>query len=169
MTRVARRDIHRSRVYRAEQRLWNLLDDADRTGERIVELSGAPICLPVEKRLPDIEAVAAYLDGVLALRAVRRCYGRAELPLTVRARRGARAHGHYEPATATIAISMHDPRAVRELLLLHELAHHLQPPRSSGHGPEFCRVYSDLIHHAMSPQTAGLLRAYLADTGVRCR
>ncbi|MFE9575368.1 TIGR04338 family metallohydrolase [Nocardia sp. NPDC006044] len=165
MTRLARRDLHRSRVYRAEQRLWNLLDDADRTGERIVELSGTPICLPVEKRLPDIDAVAAYLDRVLALRPVRHRYGRAGLPLTVRAR----AHGHYEPATATIAISMHDPRAVRELLLLHELAHHLQPPRAPGHGPEFCRVYSDLIHHVMSPQTAGLLRAYLADTGVRCR
>ncbi|MFI6041907.1 TIGR04338 family metallohydrolase [Nocardia sp. NPDC051321] len=169
MTRVALRDIHRSRVYRAEQRLWNLLDDADHTGERTVELFGTRICLPVEKRMPDIDAVAAYLDGVLALRAVRRRYSRAGLPLTVRARRGARAHGHYEPTTATIAISMHDPHAVRELLLLHELAHHLQPPVSTGHGPEFCRAYSDLIHNVMTPETAWLLRACLTSEGARCR
>ncbi|WP_433664749.1 TIGR04338 family metallohydrolase [Nocardia sp. CA-128927] len=169
MTRVVLRDIHRSRVYRAEQRLWNLLDDADYTGERTVELLSTRICLPVEKRMASIDAVAAYLDGVLALRAVRRSYSRAGLPLTVRARRGARAHGHYEPTTATIAISMHDPHAVRELLLLHELAHHLQPAVSVAHGPEFCRAYSDLIHHVISPDIARLLRAYFTDEGARCR
>ncbi|MFF3228875.1 TIGR04338 family metallohydrolase [Nocardia suismassiliense] len=162
--RVSLRDNHRLRVYRAEQRVRDLFDAADHTGERTIEVFDARITMPVEKRMADLEQAAAYLDGVLALRAVRRRLSRAGIAVTIRARKGHTA-AHYEPDTHTIAIPMQRPSEVRELLLLHELAHHLQPPVSVAHGPQFCRVYCDLVRRVLGPEPAWLLRACLIDSG----
>ncbi|MFI7192515.1 TIGR04338 family metallohydrolase [Nocardia nova] len=127
------RDGQHRRVYDAEHRLRALFDLADRTPRRTVELFGSQICVPIERRMGTVESVMTYLDAVLALPSIRARYPRAAVAVRVRARRGSR-YAHYEPATATIAVPLRE-RAVRELLVLHELAHHLQPRQLPGTGP----------------------------------
>ena len=76
----------------------------------------------------------------------------------VRLRRGT-AKAHWE-APGTIAV----PDAAwarRELIVLHEYAHHVVWHRSGGlddgHGPPFCRVMADLVRSAVGPSTGLLL------------
>ncbi|OBA43700.1 hypothetical protein A5780_03915 [Nocardia sp. 852002-20019_SCH5090214] len=156
------RDRQRRRVYDAERRLRALFDLADHTPGRTVELFGSQISVPIERRMGTVESVNAYLDAVLAMPSIRTRYPHAAVPLRVRARRGSR-YAHYEPATATIAVPLRE-RAVRELLVLHELAHHLQP-RPAGHGPEFCRVFCDLLDTVVGAEAGWLMRTMLHDAG----
>jgi putative metallohydrolase (TIGR04338 family) len=157
------RDQQRRKVYDAEHRLRALFDLADRTPGCSIEVFGSQICVPVERRLGTVESVAAYLDAVLALPSIRARYPQAAAPVRVRARRGSR-YAHYEPATATIAVPLRE-HAVRELLVLHELAHHLQPRPTAGHGPEFCRVLCDVLDTVVGAEAGWLMRTLLHDTG----
>jgi putative metallohydrolase (TIGR04338 family) len=88
--------------------------------------------------------------------------------LTVRARRGATA-AHYENSDGAAAIAVPDRRAtwaLRELVVLHEMAHHLsdaEPP----HGPEFVATFCELAEAVMGPEVAHVLRVVYAKEGVR--
>ena len=56
--------------------------------------------------------------------------------------------------------------ALRELVVLHEIAHHLSdadPP----HGPEFIATFCDLAETVMGPEVAHVLRVVYAKEGVR--
>ena len=88
--------------------------------------------------------------------------------LTVRARRGATA-AHYERFDDGAAIAVPDGRstwALRELVVLHEIAHHLcdaEPP----HGPEFVATFCELAEAVMGPEVGHVLRVVYAKEGVR--
>lgn len=93
--------------------------------------------------------------------------GRLALPVTVRPRRGA-ARAHYEFDTGTIALP--DRRvggewALRELVLLHELAHHLTVPGDE-HGAYFCRDLARLIELTGHPVLAAMTRIAMVDGGL---
>lgn len=133
--RRAGSDRQRSAVYAAEEQVAHLLERADRFP--IVEVAGSHITLPIERRFADIASAQRYVAAVLDLRAVRADWPAAARPVTVRARRGA-ARAHYEFATATIALPLGDTRdrwALRELVLLHEIAHHLGNTGPGNTGP----------------------------------
>ena len=108
-----------------------------------------------------------YVDDVLALPTVRARWPAAGV-LTVRARRGVTA-AHYERSDdgATIAVpDRHSTWALRELVVLHEIAHHLcdvEPP----HGPEFVATFCELAEVVMGPEVGHVLRVVYAKEGVR--
>jgi putative metallohydrolase (TIGR04338 family) len=55
---------------------------------------------------------------------------------------------------------------LRELVVLHEIAHHLcrvEPP----HGPEFVAAFCELADVVMGPEVAHVLRVVYAKEGVR--
>jgi putative metallohydrolase (TIGR04338 family) len=114
-----------------------------------------------------VESVQRYVDEVVAL-ATKRWPETA--PLTVRARRGVTA-AHYETAGSAeeAVIAVPDGRAnwaLRELVVLHEVAHHLstaQPP----HGPEFVATFCELAEAVMGAEVAYVLRVVYAQEGVR--
>jgi putative metallohydrolase (TIGR04338 family) len=88
----------------------------------------------------------------------------------VRARGGGSGHvaAHYERETATIAVSLRHAGALREFVVLHELAHHLESDSAAGpapHGVEFCHRYLELVDGVIGPEAALLLRGCLADCG----
>ena len=58
--------------------------------------------------------------------------------------------------------------ALRELVVLHELAHHLEPDPygTPPHGPEYCGRYLDLVDGIVGAEAAFLLRATMLDCGV---
>ncbi|HEY5852808.1 MAG TPA: TIGR04338 family metallohydrolase [Aldersonia sp.] len=165
------RDVQRGRVYDAEQLVRTVFDRTDENRLRVVETHGSQLTLPVERRFASLESVQTYVRKVLALNWVRARWARAAAPVQVRARLGATS-AHYELATATLAVPMHaggTAWALREFVVLHELAHHLDPDpdRTAAHGPEYCERYLDLVDGIVGAEAAFLLRATMLDCGVK--
>lgn len=118
------RDAQRARVYRAED-AWAARLDAARRGAPLATIAGSDLLLPAERRFGQIEAVEAYVGRVLALPHVLTAFGVLEPP-RLRQRRGGRA-AHWEaPGTIAVPVPQHgEPWALRETVVLHELAHHV--------------------------------------------
>lgn len=164
------RDAQRAKVYDAEGLVRRMFDRADEHGVRTVELYGSRITLPIERRFASVESVQSYVDRVLGLNWVRARWGRAAVPVSVRARAGSAA-AHYETERAVLAVPLHTGEtawALRELVILHELAHHLEPAgrECAAHGPEFCSRYLDLVEEIIGPEAALVLRTSLLGCGV---
>ena len=162
------RDTQRAKVYAAEEFVRTLFDRAAEHGNRVVDFFGTQLTLPPEGRFASAPSVQRYVDDVLAHPAVRARWP-AVGPLKVRARRGATA-AHYERSDddrAAIAVPDRRSRwALRELVVLHEMAHHLcdaEPP----HGPEFIATFCELAELVMGPEAAHVLRVVYAKEGVR--
>jgi putative metallohydrolase (TIGR04338 family) len=164
----AGRDSQRGKVYAAEAFVRTLFDRAAEHGSPTVEFFGAQLTLPPEGRFASVASVQRYVDDVLALPGVRRHWpdvSRAR----VRARRAATA-AHYEnrDGAGVIAVPDRDTAdwAMRELVVLHEVAHHLcreLPP----HGPEFVATFCTLAELVMGPEVGHVLRVVFGQEGVR--
>lgn len=144
-----------------------LFDRASERGNPVVEFFGTQLTLPPEGRFASVPAVQRYSDDVLAMPAVRRRWPGA-LPLTVRARRGVSA-AHYERSddAAVIAVPQRGSGwALRELVVLHEIAHHLCDDLAP-HGPQFVATFCELTETVMGPEVAHVLRVVYAKEGVR--
>jgi putative metallohydrolase (TIGR04338 family) len=161
------RDTQRSKVYAAEQFVRTLFDRAAERGTRTVDFFGTQLTLPPEARFASVESVRRYVDEVMRLPSVRARWPTAE-SLSVRARRGVTAaHYEYDGNVATVAVpDQHTTWALRELVVLHEIAHHLcraEPP----HGPDFVAAFGDLAEAVMGPEVGHVLRVVYAKEGVR--
>ena len=166
MSRV--RDSQRSKVYAAEEFVRTLFDRAAEHGSRAVDFFGTQLTLPPEGRFGSVASAQRYVDDVLALPAVRQRWP-GVAPLKVRARRAATA-AHYESGDGAGVIAVPDRAtgdwAMRELVVLHEVAHHLcqaEPP----HGPEFVATICMLAELVMGPELGHVLRVVYAKEGVR--
>jgi putative metallohydrolase (TIGR04338 family) len=166
--RDAERDSQRAKVYAAEEFVRTLFDRTAEHGSPTVQFFGAQLTLPPEGRFGSVASVQRYIDDVLALPAVRQHW--PELPpVRVRARRAATA-AHYENrgGAGVIAVPDRDTAdwAMRELVVLHEVAHHLCPAQPS-HGPEFVATLCTLAELVMGPEVGHVLRVVYAKEGVR--
>lgn len=158
------RDSQRSAVYAAEQFVRTLFDRAAERGNRVVDFFGAQLTLPPEGRFGSVHAVQRYVADVLAMPAVAARWPAAG-PLAVRARRG-EAAAHYESGGVIAVPGRETTWALRELVVLHEIAHHLSealPP----HGPEFTATFGELCSMVMGPEVGHVLRVVYAKEGVR--
>ncbi len=162
------RDSQRSRVYAAEEFVRTLFDRAAQHSSRTIDFFGAQLTLPPEGRFASMASVQRYVDEVLALPAVTARW-QAPGPLVVRPRRAATA-AHYESAGDTGVIAVPDRSradwAMRELVLLHEIAHHLTP-EGPAHGPGFVATFCELAAVVMGPEVGHVLRVVYAKEGVR--
>ncbi|MCZ4517315.1 TIGR04338 family metallohydrolase [Rhodococcus ruber] len=163
------RDTQRSAVYDAEQLVRTMFDRAEERDIRAVQVMGSQITLPVERKFASIASVQAYIDAVLALDWVAATWPAAGRVITVRARSGSGA-AHYEPDTATIAVPLHHGNrawALRELVVLHELAHHFADENEQQHGGAFVNRYITLVGELIGSEAGFVLRAMMAESGVR--
>ena len=164
------RDSQRQRLYDAEHQVRRQLELAA-AGARTVTVGSSTIVLPLEVRFGSMNAVQRYSNGVRATDAFQERFPRAAAtPLRLRVRRGDR-HAHYE---APDTIALNDPQhgsawALRELVVLHEIAHHAahhdlppEPAHGAGYAGAFLRVVTD----TMGPETGLLLTSAFADHGV---
>ncbi len=161
------RDTQRSKVYAAEQFVRTLFDRADERGNRSVDFFGAQLTLPPEARFGSVDSVRRYVVDVMGLPSVQLRWPTAH-PLAVRARRGVTAaHYEFDGTVATVAVpDRHTTWALRELVVLHELAHHLsraEPP----HGPQFVVAFCELAEVVMGAEVGHVLRVVYAKEGVR--
>ncbi|HET7668011.1 MAG TPA: TIGR04338 family metallohydrolase [Mycobacterium sp.] len=155
------RDTQRAKVYAAEEFVRLLFDRAAEHGNRVVEFFGTQLTLPPEGRFATVVAVQRYVDDVLA-------HVGADRPLTVRPRRGTAA-AHYERDGEEATIAVPDRRstwALRELVVLHEIAHHLCDAESP-HGPKFVATFCELAEKVMGPEVGHVLRVVYTKEGVR--
>lgn len=163
-----RRDSQRAKVYAAEEFVRTLFDRAAEHGSPSVEFFGTQLTLPPEGRFGSVAAVQRYVDDVLALPAVRDRWAKVA-PLRVRARQAATA-AHYEnrDGAGVIAVPDRDTAdwALRELVVLHEVAHHLCPA-GPPHGPQFVATICELTGLVMGPEVGHVLRVVYAKEGVR--
>lgn len=168
MSAPSERDTQRARVYAAEAFVRTLFDRAAERGSGDVDFFGTRLTLPPEGRFGSVAAVQRYVEDVLALPSVRSRWPDVAA-LRVRARRGATA-AHYEKHGAAGVIAVPDQHggdwALRELVVLHEIAHHLcdvRPP----HGPDFVATLCELAATVMGPELGHVLRVVFAKEGVR--
>jgi putative metallohydrolase (TIGR04338 family) len=163
------RDTQRTRVYAAETVVRRLLDRAAE-GSGAVDLHGSTLTLPPERRFASIASIDRYVDQVLRLTWVRAAWpARAAVPVSVVERRG-QAKAEYQRAGATILIPPYAGNAawaMRELVVLHELAHHLGADEEEPHGPAFLDRMLTLVDGVIGPEVALLLRTTLHDAGAR--
>jgi len=161
------RDAQRSKGYAAEEFVRTLFDRAAEHGSSM-EFFGTQLTLPPEAKFGSLSGVQRYVDDVLALPAVRRAWP-GVAPLRVRARRAATA-AHYENRDGTGVIAVPEDRdadwAMRELVVLHEIAHHLCDEQPA-HGSRYVATLCTLAELVMGPEVAHVLRVVYAKEGVR--
>jgi putative metallohydrolase (TIGR04338 family) len=162
------RDSQRSKVYAAEEFVRTLFDRAAEHGSGAVDFFGTHLTLPPEARFGSVASAQRYVDDVLAMPSVRQQWPGAA-PLKVRSRRAATA-AHYESVDGTGIIAVPDRDtadwALRELVVLHEVAHHLCQAEPA-HGPEFVATICALAELVMGPELGHVLRVVYAKEGVR--
>ncbi len=143
-----------SRVYAAEDTLMFLLDNGGP-----VTFLGSSLTMPVERRFGDVDAVRRYLGEVRA-----RPWGHPQVPEpVVRLRKGHR-RAHWQDGVIALPDGIGDKGwAMREVVVLHEYAHHVTwfGHRVTGHGSAFQNVYLELLEHAIGPEAAFVVRAGL--------
>lgn len=164
---MSRRDTQRARVYAAEAFARTLFDRAAQHSSRAIDFFGARITLPPEARFGSVGSVQRYVNDVFALPAVTARWPGSTAP-AVRTRRGVTA-AHYElrDGAAAIAVPEQTGWALRELVVLHEIAHHLDGGTGPPHGPEFTATLCDLAAAVMGPEAGHVLRVLYAKEGVR--
>jgi putative metallohydrolase (TIGR04338 family) len=154
------RDVQRSRVYAGED-AWALRLDAARRGATRAEVAGSSVLLPAEQHFGTLAAAQAYCDAHL---------GDDVPPVRVRSRKGA-AQAHWEaPAGIALPVPEHGtPWALRETVLLHEMAHHLafHLDGKADHGPSYTARMLALVDRVLGPEAALALRVDYAEAGVR--
>ena len=160
------RDAQRSRVYRAED-AWGHRLDAARLGAPLAVVGGSSVVLPAERRFGELAAAAAYAARVVALPEVRALA--AVGPPELRLRRG-RLKAHWEPpGTIALPVPRHgEPWALRETVLLHELAHHVGETSGLAHGHRapFPAVLLLLVEAVLGAEAALALRVDYGQHGV---
>jgi putative metallohydrolase (TIGR04338 family) len=162
------RDAQRARVYRAED-AWAARLDAARQGAVLASVGGSAIVLPAERRFGTLEAVADYGSRVLGIPDVVALVGRLPAP-RLRLRRGARS-AHWEPP-GVIALPvprLGEPWALRETVVLHELAHHVGElgGLSRGHRAPFPAVVLLLVGAVLGDEAALALRVHYGQERVQ--
>jgi putative metallohydrolase (TIGR04338 family) len=160
-------------VYAAEEFVRLLFERSAQHGSGVIDFFGTALTLPPEGRFGSLDSVQRYIDEVLAMPAIRERWG-PPAPLGVRSRRASTA-AHYEmrDGSGVIAISAaqgsgsESDWAMRELVVLHEIAHHLCGGDGPAHGSEFVSTYCELAGLVMGAEVGHVLRVVYAKEGVR--
>lgn len=153
------RDAQRARVYRAEDS-WAARLDAARRGAALARVAGSSLLLPAELRFGTLAAASTYAEHVLGLPGVSDVAGGLGVP-ELRPRRGQRSAHWERPGVIALPVPRHgEPWALRESVLLHELAHHIGESTGSttGHRAPFPAMVLLLVRAALGEEAAFALR-----------
>lgn len=142
------------RLYAAEDSLLFMLDN-----EGPVQFFGSTLTLPVERRFGDLDGVRRYLSELRG-----RNWGHPDVPEPkVRLRKG-HTRATWEAGTIALPDGIGARGwAMREVVVLHEYAHHVTWHRygMTGHGEQFQQVYLDLLDNAVGAEAAFVVRVGL--------
>lgn len=152
------RDQQRQRLYDAENFVRGMLDAAEMSDSRTVSLHGSKFVLPIERKFGDLDSVERYCEKILDLRQIREAFPEtSRRPIAVRFRKGMRkAHWEFPGVIAVPIPKQGFSWAMREIVILHEIAHHLAI--RDQHGADFAGTFLFLIEEIIGPEVAFLLR-----------
>jgi putative metallohydrolase (TIGR04338 family) len=157
------RDSQKSALYASETLLSGLFDRCLKYDNPTVEVEGVTLDLPPEGKFADIASLQTYCDKVCKLMKVEAVH--------VEAHRNQHGNAFYQSAGRRIVIPDGQNRwALRELVVLHELAHHVtwvQNLDAAAHGPEFVANYITMLERVMAPQAGLAARLVYAANGVK--
>jgi putative metallohydrolase (TIGR04338 family) len=159
------RDYQQKRVYESEFFLRELFTNAVKSENPVVTIAGITVTLPPEAKFGSVESIRAYVDRVLTHPAVKEAFPWVAPNVAVRRRKGV-AKAHYSRLHREIAIPDQVDWAMREVVVLHEVAHHLAP---GGHGPAFTDAFLTVLGAVMGPEVALVLRVIYDDNKVDTR
>jgi len=144
-------------VYAAEQVLRATLDLMEQVEDRTYDFHGYHMQVPDERKFADLDSIQRYYEMVVQLPSVKARWPKATAP-RVRARKSG-AFAHYCPIKHEVAICIKKGErfAMREIVVLHELAHSLE---RDGHGPEFRGAFVFLVELCIGQEMAMLLGSY---------
>lgn len=141
-------------MYAAEDTLMFMLDNGGSAS-----FMGSSITLPVERRFGDLDGVRRYLAQVRV-----RPWGYGQTPQPeVRLRKG-HTRAHWSDGVIALPDGVGARGwAMREVVVLHEYAHHVtwHVHGVTGHGSDFLHVYLGLLDNAIGPEAAFVVRAGL--------
>lgn len=144
------RDTDRHKVYEAGWELEKILELPRTT----IELCGSTFLVPDERKFGQVADIQRFVDAALEHVGSKR-------PVHVRVRKG-QAKAHYQ--LGEIAIPEQRRWAMREAVVLHELAHHLAPGQA--HGPEFRKQFVNLLDTVLAPEAGQMLRFLYWERGL---
>lgn len=146
-------DRYRQAVYRAEDQ-WSAV--LDRGGE--VDFFGSLLTAPVQLRFGTLGDVDTYVAHV--------CSNHSIAPPGVRHRKGG-TRAHYEAESKTIAIPTDHAWAMREAVVLHEVAHHICVIEHSSnlHDEHFTGIMLTLVRTELGHEAELLLRTGYQSAG----
>lgn len=119
------------KTYGAEWRLQKILD----TPDIAFEMHGTTVTVPVERKFGSVEVIRAYVQHVCKKE------GRTAPYVVVNNRMKAKAT--YSLGQINMPNFESARWAWREVVVLHEIAHHLAP--HGGHGPIFQKTFTHLL------------------------
>lgn len=157
------KDADRLKVYRAEQQVAGALS----TSSGNFDFFGSKLFVQPETMFCTLDEIRIYVDEV-----IRKFEIRSKLLISsvhVRERKG-NLEAHYEYETKTIAIPTNTNWAMRELVILHEVAHHITWERTSevaAHGTEFLQTYLELVAAELGAEASLLLHTAFDAQGLR--
>lgn len=157
------KDADRLKVYRAEQQVAGALS----TSSGNFDFFGSKLFVQPETMFRNLDEIRIYVDDVLRKFEMRSKQHVSSV--VVRERKG-NSEAHYEYETKTIAIPTSANWAMRELVILHEVAHHITWERTShvaAHGPEFLKTYLELVTEELGAETGLLLRTAFDAQGLQ--
>lgn len=162
-------DLDKSATYKAENEVCRWLDTIT-PEQRTVNCLGGTFQPEIEVKFSNPGDVQPYVDKVLThLRRNGHTYGgREDIPVTVRARKGAK-EAHYRRDGALMYIPGREVGgswALREMVVLHELAHHLDNSHGPAYGPAFRATFVRLLENIGSPVIAHLLQGAFSARGL---
>jgi putative metallohydrolase (TIGR04338 family) len=150
------RDADQQATYAAELQVRVLLDTAVAVDDWSFDFHGYNMTLPMERKFTCIESVRSYIDKVCALRSVRDKFPGFSAPSVREMKKDAR-RAYYQMGVINVSVEnrgLKDPQ-LRELTVLHELAHHFAP--GDAHGAEFRGAFVFLVRECMGQELAMVL------------
>lgn len=146
------RDAVKQRVYDSEYALRDLLEE----GTPTMIVGGSTLHLRRDGRFKSLSEVQRYVNGVTGDPRVLATWGDVR-PIEVIKRHGD-AHAHYVAGHIAIPVESYTGWAWRELVVLHEVAHHLVREHYgynvANHGVEFAATFARLLEIVLGGEVA---------------
>lgn len=156
------KDVDRVKVYRAEQQISGAFSAS--SGD--FDFFGSKIYVQPETLFRNLNEIQQYADAVISRYVQRK--NEHMTSVKVRARKG-NLEAHYEYESSTIAIPTRSDWAMRELVILHEIAHHITWQKNStvaAHGVEFLNTYLELVSAELGQEACLLLHTAFDSQGL---
>lgn len=155
----------KEKIYQVEFALRDILDVCSE-GDGTYTIQGMKLTMPIEYKFGSLDTIKTYANAVVDdyNRRHGTDHGYAEV---VEGSKSLHRRAYYRHGMARITIPQRDRGswAWRQVVILHEIAHHLA--FIPGHGVEFAEIMEDLLRECVGPEAGLVYRILLDQEGIQ--